>query len=215
MNPPDSRFNSNGFTLLELLLSLTITAVILVIIFGTFRVGVRAWEKGEQDVARQQRLRSVLQLLYKQVASATPSARLILKERRFSFSGDQRTVRLISKLSLDPAHARGDVFCQYTITADETGLSLDIIEEPLATAALPLQVDSFEGAEGYTLLSGMHALDITYLSQAAPNGNHTWLPQWESLDWHRLPLAVKIEVVATPADDPIVVVIPLRGRATG
>jgi len=45
----------DGFTLLELLISMTILAMIVVIIFGAFRVGIRAWEKGEKDLGVRQR----------------------------------------------------------------------------------------------------------------------------------------------------------------
>ncbi|HEX7533874.1 MAG TPA: prepilin-type N-terminal cleavage/methylation domain-containing protein [Syntrophales bacterium] len=39
--------HNRGFTLLELLIALTITAMIVAIIFGALRIGIRAWEKGE------------------------------------------------------------------------------------------------------------------------------------------------------------------------
>ena len=62
--------NANkGFTLLELLISLTILGVIVVIIFGAFRIGIRAWEKGEKDVESRQRQRIVLDLSKQQLAS--------------------------------------------------------------------------------------------------------------------------------------------------
>ena len=62
--------SSSGFTLLELILSLTILSVVLLLIFGALRVGTRAWEKGEKDVEIQQRRRAVLDLIQKQIASA-------------------------------------------------------------------------------------------------------------------------------------------------
>ena len=66
------RDSSKGFTLLELLISLTIIGLILVIIFGALRIGVRAWEKGERDVESHQRRRVVLGLVKRQFASTYP-----------------------------------------------------------------------------------------------------------------------------------------------
>ena len=65
--------NSRGFTLLELLISLTIVALIVVIIFGALRIGIRAWEKGEKDVDVRQRQRIVLDLIKRQLASTCVS----------------------------------------------------------------------------------------------------------------------------------------------
>ena len=48
---------SAGFTLLELIISLTIIAVIAVMVQNGFRLSVSAWEKGESAVEEQQRYR--------------------------------------------------------------------------------------------------------------------------------------------------------------
>ena len=60
---------SPGFTLLELLISLTIIGLILVIVFGALRIGARAWEKGERDVETHQIQRIVLDNMKRQIAS--------------------------------------------------------------------------------------------------------------------------------------------------
>jgi len=62
---------SSGFTLLELLISLSIVGLILLIVFGALRIGSRAWEKGERDVEAHQRQRIVLGLIKQQLASAS------------------------------------------------------------------------------------------------------------------------------------------------
>lgn len=54
---------------MELLISLTIISVIVVIISGALRIGVRAWEKGEQDIETRQRYRIVLDLMKRQLTS--------------------------------------------------------------------------------------------------------------------------------------------------
>jgi len=46
---------NRGFTLLELLISLTILSLVTVLIFGAFRMGIRAWEKGERNIDGRQR----------------------------------------------------------------------------------------------------------------------------------------------------------------
>ncbi|HNT58060.1 MAG TPA: prepilin-type N-terminal cleavage/methylation domain-containing protein, partial [Syntrophales bacterium] len=60
---------NRGFTLLELLISLTLLSVIAVLVFGALRLGVRAWEKGEATIETRQRERIVMDLLQRQMAS--------------------------------------------------------------------------------------------------------------------------------------------------
>jgi prepilin-type N-terminal cleavage/methylation domain-containing protein len=49
-----------GFTLLELMLALSIVAVLMVIVSGGLRIGLTAWQRGEERTARLDRDRSLL-----------------------------------------------------------------------------------------------------------------------------------------------------------
>ncbi len=59
-----------GFTLLELLVAMTIVSMIMVIIFSGFYLGVNSWKKGERSIDRQQRLRVVLDQFEQEIRSA-------------------------------------------------------------------------------------------------------------------------------------------------
>jgi prepilin-type N-terminal cleavage/methylation domain-containing protein len=59
-----------GFTLLELLITLTILAMIMGIVYGGMRLGNRAWLAGESRIERNQRIRLVLNQLAEEIRSA-------------------------------------------------------------------------------------------------------------------------------------------------
>ena len=61
-----------GFTLLELLLALSIVAALMVILSGGFRIGLAAWQRGEERTARLDRDRSLVVLLQGALAGAFP-----------------------------------------------------------------------------------------------------------------------------------------------
>ncbi|MFC1851592.1 type II secretion system protein J [candidate division CSSED10-310 bacterium] len=61
---------SAGFTLLEVVVSMTILSMILAIIYSAFHLGHRAWERGERDIEFNQRLRIGLSFLVGDIASA-------------------------------------------------------------------------------------------------------------------------------------------------
>lgn len=67
-----------GFTLLELLVSLTILALIFVAVLGAIRVGSRSWESGEQRAEESQRTRTLSETLARDLSMLYP---LRLKER--------------------------------------------------------------------------------------------------------------------------------------
>lgn len=64
------RENEQAFTLLELLISMTILSLIVVIILSGFRIGTRSWEAGERRIEKNQRLRMAAAQLTEELRSA-------------------------------------------------------------------------------------------------------------------------------------------------
>lgn len=60
---------AKGFTLIEVLISLTILSLIMGVIMGGFRLGSRSWLKGEQRLDEQQRLRCIFTILIQDIKS--------------------------------------------------------------------------------------------------------------------------------------------------
>ena len=67
-----SQRGDRGFTLIELVLALSILAIMVTILFGGLRVGLRAWERGEAKASSLQRSRSVTQLLEEALGGIYP-----------------------------------------------------------------------------------------------------------------------------------------------
>src|SRR5262249_39687783 len=87
---------SCGFTLLELVISLTIFSLVAVIVYGTLNLGARAAERGEVRSTENQRARAALALLARHLKSAYPLS-LQGEEGNFVyFFGEPYGVSLIS-----------------------------------------------------------------------------------------------------------------------
>ncbi len=104
-----------GFTLLELLISLTILSVIVVIVFGALRIGSRAWEKGERELASRQRQRIVLDLVKRQMASMCVSEVWGRDQQLVLLKGDNKSVEFVSQIPLVPGNRFGMVYVRYAV----------------------------------------------------------------------------------------------------
>ena len=64
--------SSSGFTLLELLISMTILALIFMAILGAIRVGTKSWESGELRAEENQRTRTLFDTLARELTMLYP-----------------------------------------------------------------------------------------------------------------------------------------------
>jgi len=61
-----------GFTLLEVVIALAIVGALLAVAFGGLRVGLAAWQKGEDRAEAHQHARALMTLLARSIGSAYP-----------------------------------------------------------------------------------------------------------------------------------------------
>ena len=70
--PHPARSAEHGFTLLELLISMTILALIFVTVLGAIRVGSKSWESGEQRAEESQRTRTLFDTMALELTMVYP-----------------------------------------------------------------------------------------------------------------------------------------------
>ena len=90
------RLGDKGFTLLEVLLAMTILSLIAVIIGVSLRLGIRAWERGEADSDDSQKLRYVVERLSQEIRSVYPYQMLIDGERAIAFKGKSDSIFFVT-----------------------------------------------------------------------------------------------------------------------
>ena len=213
MRPKNSQYRgARGFTLLELLLAMAITAVIIVIVFGAFRVGIRAWEKGEQNVEKQQRIRVVTQLMTHQLSSLFPSGTMKKTTQMAAFEGSESQVSFFSTFALHPDNRQSVVFSQFIVESDVDGANLFLIEKKVSQAGTIVDLEALDDADRVAMLSGLTALRFQYLGHLNPDGGWDWQPQWNLDGDSGWPLAVRVQIVDPAFSVPLTVLIPLRSR---
>lgn len=182
---PRNGRRGSGFTLLELLIALSIVAALLAIVFGGLRVGVAAWRQGEDRALAHQHLRGLAELLSRSVAGtfpyrmtsqpgATPAVQFQGEERRLAF------VTLSPPFPLAPSIA----FTAVTL-AHESGErpGLTVREKVLPNLA-PFEVEAPAFVD-----PGVTDLAFRYLR---PDGG--WETSWDGSAERGLPQAVEIRL---------------------
>jgi general secretion pathway protein J len=93
------RTSVSGFTLLELIIALSILSMVIVLIGRGFHLGINAWEKGESETRWTQRLRVLSGLMSQQLKSVYPYMMEIDDEKVILFKGESDSVLFVTTLT--------------------------------------------------------------------------------------------------------------------
>ena len=89
----------DGFTLLELIVTLTILTIIVVLAFGAFRLGIKAWETGDERVDFFYRMKYLVDLMGKEISSIHPyyfQQDNKNEDKKLAFQGQPNLISFIS-----------------------------------------------------------------------------------------------------------------------
>jgi len=200
---------SSGFTLLEVLISLTIMGLILVIIFASLRIGVRAWEKGERDVDTHQRQRIVLGLMKQQISSACMREVEVGTGKPFMLRGDDRTLEFVSRIPVIPDNRAGMAYVKYAVQEDGGSHAerLAFFEKNIVFLGKDQGMETPEEDDFLVLIPGMDRLRFEYLK--APEDDEEqpqWQEGWDAEADEGLPLAVRLTFREAPETAPVHVI---------
>ena len=207
---------STGFTLLELLISLSIVGLILLIVFGALRIGSRAWEKGEKDVESHQRQRIVLDLMRQQLASAVQQEIEVEGEKPFFLKGDERSLAFTSRVAVVPENRIGTVFVQYSVQEEKggEGEELRFYEKSSLFMGAGKGVEEPGEDDFILLIPQMEGLRFAYLKAPEKEGDEReWQDAWDPGEDKGMPLAVRITFMEGPGKPGIRVIAPIESES--
>jgi general secretion pathway protein J len=109
-----------GFTLLELLISMSLLVVIIVLLMGAVRMGSRSMAAGEKKMEALERFRSVLSIIDAQIQSHAPLTYQEEGNKIYYFRGNAKSLRFTTNYSIWSGQ-RGYVIADYKIEGDNSG----------------------------------------------------------------------------------------------
>lgn len=183
---------SAGFSLLELLVSMTLLALIGVLAAGGIRFGTQAWERAGASAERLMETHALDRFLRRQIAAARPV--LVADGTRTPpvvFSGQPDGLVFLAPVSA--ALAPPGLHLIEVATAPE-GAGLDMAWTPVSDSDLIAGT----APEVERLTSGPTGLRLRYFGPG-PEGAAIWQDSWE--DRPTLPLMIELQIV--PDDGPL------------
>ncbi len=200
-----------GFTLLELLVGLTVLAMLVALIPGALRIANRAWTTSQALVSETESA-SALLFVEQHLAGAMPLIETSEEgANSIAFEGGAQSLRFVATLENGPL---GGGLYKMELAAP-SGAALESSQLVLRLFAFSRVRSSEQTAapiEDRTLLSGLESARFRYFGAQALRRDPEWSETWTSPD--RLPDLVELTIVprGAPSAAPQTIRVELRLR---
>jgi len=193
-----------GFTLLEVLVTLTILGLILLIISGAFRLGLSAWEKGEAAREGYDKVRTVSRLVCQQIKSSVPYKIKTEKAEGdyLGFEGTPHSLKFVSALPIKVKQPQGFVYAIYEFQeGGQDGGRLVYYEQRV------LNKNFFEEKPNeelsVSLMEGISDVRFEYFRREDKDKNWTegWVENWNAKEEKELPKSLRMTITSRDKKD--------------
>lgn len=187
MNP------SRGFTLVELLLAITLLSILLALAYGGLHATTQATDRGQTILEESGKLRMAHQFVHKQLNQAIPLAfnqedgKTTEGDKPEIFDGTSTSIRFVGPM---PGYLGfgGPQVQQLSIVSGEHGLELVLEQAP---------VQGFEESRlaeraPISLIDHIASAEFSFLARDEDGELLPWSPVWEATD--TLPLAISLDI---------------------
>ena len=194
--------SQSGFTLLELLVSITLIALIVVIVGTAMRLGYRSLDKGEKKAEIQERFKVSLNLMDAQLQSGIPlktTGETGEAINQYLFEGKKDSIRFASNYSLMGGQ-KGYVIVAYRVEIDANDKRTLFAQE---------NTIGMDNQKEVKLIEGFDDIHFEYFFKEATEEQGNWVEEWT--DTTTLPGKVRIHLVR--GDQQISLLVPIRTKS--
>jgi general secretion pathway protein J len=194
--------SQRGFTLVELLISITLVAALSTGMLLAMRTGLLTLDKVQNRLDDNRRVMSIQQMMIRQISSVMPVSGDCGSARSVLFSGTPQSLRMVSSYSLAEGARGYPQYVEYQVLPDPEG-GFRLVENefvffspasvgPVCAAPFTVTPQTFEVARGLASV-------VFQYREFTPDSPATakWLGVW---DRPYLPAAVKIDIVPLRAE---------------
>jgi general secretion pathway protein J len=181
--------NDNGFTLVELLLAITLLSILLALAYGGFRASTRATDRGQDILQESSRLRLAHQFVHRQLNQLLPMSFSDedSDDLPMVFVGDPRSIRYVGPM---PGYLGfgGPQVQELSIVEGENGRQL-VLSHALLQGFEEADLDQ---RAPIMLIDGIVGGSFSFQGRDEQGEPGPWSDQWDETDI--LPLAVALQL---------------------
>ncbi|MEN9896619.1 MAG: hypothetical protein RLZZ66_268 [Pseudomonadota bacterium] len=179
--------NTRGFTLIEVLIAMSLLSLMMVLLFSSLHIGAKSWQQGEEKIGTINEIAVVQQFFSHHLAHALPQWNDFdpEQERVFAFQGKKTSVQFVGAF---PASAE-----RYGLQLFNVALK-DINKKSAVTVSVkpffPLAENENPFEDEIELISDVKQFELAYFGLNDETGEYQWQTEW--LNKELQPRLVKI-----------------------
>lgn len=193
--------SEKGFTLVEMIVAVTLVLMMAVGMWSIFRTGIRSWSRGTEQIDAAQRHRNILDLVRKQMASAYP---LMTPTDPDSpgptypiFYGTETSLSFISLNSLNFHKSPGLTLVNYDVIPGLQGNYSLVEREQRYLWELPDSADSIDLSSTVSLFDNLTECYFEYRKADSEDNSELWVREWDGEEMGQLPVAISMTMTST------------------
>lgn len=212
------RGNQRGVTLLELMIAVSMMALLSLGVLYSMRVGVNAMEKTNDRFTKNRRVLGVEKALAAQIAGLMPvtvecqGASGMPGGKAVMFQGEPMSMRFVSSYSLQEGARGYPKLLEYTVIAGESGQGVRLIvnelpyagpfslrgacvgtqPDPATGQAAPLFIPIAARPDSFVLADKLAGVQFVYRDEMPPPLLVKWTTHWLA---NKLPTAIRVEMI--------------------
>ncbi len=190
---------NGGFTLLELIISITLIATIVLVISGALRLGYRSVNSGERKMESLERFRASMTIFKAQIESMVPLGIEQQGVKQYYFQGGADSMKLVTNYSIWGGE-KGYVSVEYRVeTANNGTQNLYASEAPVGMTA----------QKQTRLFMGLDRIFFEYYLEDDADLEGAWVTDCN--DNTKMPVKIRLWLVQGRRE--IALIIPIRARS--
>lgn len=181
-NSKTSAGNQAGFTLLELLVALTLLGLVLAVVFGELRFAARAWDATDAKIDRNGELLSVHSFVrqrFQQVHVTPQNRKQDDEDSPVVFDGNSRSMVFLGTM---PASISDGGFYEISLSSEigQDGTNLFVSWRPFDADGTASVADGPDNSR--VLLRGLREVRFSYFGRTGDDLAAQWWDTWPSRD---------------------------------
>jgi general secretion pathway protein J len=176
-----------GFTLIEVLIGMTLLSLMVVLLFSSLTIGAKSWEQGEKKIADVNEIAVVQQFFNHYLAHSVPQWNDFdpEKDRIFSFQGKKQSLQFVAAFPASAERAGLQLFNLELVKKNKNSF-ISIAVTPF----FPLTENEEFFEDEISLVENVAHFELAYFGLNDETGESGWQNEW--LNKEQQPQLVKI-----------------------